>query len=135
MKRYIQLGLIGLVATATVIAAPFTLAPANAQNMPRLEALNLTDDQRSQVQEIFQTLRNDMDGILSDQQQAQLRATYRELQDVREAIAEIDNLTDDQKAQIRTALQSTREDISQVLTPEQQAQLRSIRQGRRQDRR
>lgn len=131
MKRYVQLGLIGLVATATMIAAPLTLAPANAQNMPRLEALNLTDDQRSQVQEIFQTLRNDVDGILSDQQQAQFRAAYRELQDVREAIAEIDNLTDDQKTQIRTALQSTREDISQVLTPEQQAQLRSARQGRR----
>jgi hypothetical protein len=98
MKRFFPLGLVGLAATATVIAAPFTIASASAQDFPILEELELTDEQQEQVQDIFQDLRGDIDNILTDEQQAQFREAYQEAQDFRTAAAAIDNLTNDQKA-------------------------------------
>jgi hypothetical protein len=41
------IALIGLAATATVIAAPFTIASASAQKFPLLEELDLTDETTS----------------------------------------------------------------------------------------
>jgi Spy/CpxP family protein refolding chaperone len=135
MKRFFPLGLVGLAATATVIAAPFTIASASAQDFPMLEELELTDEQQEQVQDIFQDLRGDIDDILTDEQQAQFREAYQEAQDFRTAAAAIDNLTNDQKAQIRAAMQASRGEISEVLTEEQRAELRALLQDRRQNRR
>jgi Spy/CpxP family protein refolding chaperone len=135
MKRFFPLGLVGLAATATVIAAPFTIASASAQDFPILEELELTDEQQEQVQDIFQDLRGDIDNILTDEQQAQFREAYQEAQDFRTAAAAIDNLTNDQKAEIRAAMQDSRGEISEVLTEEQRAELRALLQDRRQNRR
>jgi Spy/CpxP family protein refolding chaperone len=131
MKRFFHLGLAGLAATATVIAAPFTIASASAQDVSMLEELELTDEQQEQVQDIFQDLRGDIDDILTDAQQAQFRAAYQEAQDFRTAAAAIDNLTNDQKAQIRAAMQASRGEISDVLTEDQRAELRAALRERR----
>jgi Spy/CpxP family protein refolding chaperone len=135
MKRYLRLSLTGLAATAALVAVPLTVTAANAQGHPLLAELDLTEEQQEQVQEIFQSLRNDMDDILTDEQQEQFRAVYQERQDVRSAIAEIDSLTDDQKATIRSAVERSRDDIGEVLTDEQREELRANRQERRQNRR
>lgn len=135
MKRFLYLGFIGLAATATVMAAPFTLETASAQDFPLLQELELSDEQREQVEDIFQDLRSDFDDILTDDQQDQLWAVYQELQDVRAAVAAIDNLTDSQKEDIREALQASQAELREVLTEEQLAELRSLRQEHRQNRR
>ena len=135
MKRFFHLALIGLAATATVIAAPFTIASASAQDFPLLEELDLTDEQQAQIQEIFQDLRGDIDDILTDEQQAHFRDAYQELQEVCAAAAAINNRTDDQKAEIRAAMQDLRGDISEVLTEEQRAELRAALRQRHQNRR
>lgn len=130
MKRFFHFGLISLAATATLMMAPLTLTAANAQAYPLLQELELSDDQQAAVQDIFQDLRSDLDDILTDEQQEQFRAVYRELQDVQAAAREIDNLTDSQKEDIREVLQDTRAGLSKVLTEEQLAELREIRQNR-----
>jgi Spy/CpxP family protein refolding chaperone len=135
MKRFFHLGLIGLAATATLMMAPLTLTAANAQEYPLLQELELSDDQKEAVQDIFQDLRGDLDDILTDDQQDQFWTVYRELQDVQAAALAIDNLTDSQKDDLREALQDTRADLSEVLTDEQLAELREIRQTRRHNRR
>ncbi|MEO0759889.1 MAG: hypothetical protein AAFY78_23800 [Cyanobacteria bacterium J06648_16] len=131
MKRFFHLGLIGLAATVTLMATPFTTATANAQDYHLLQELELSDDQKEAVQEIFQDLRSDFDDILTDEQQEQLWAVYQELQDVQATAQAIDNLTDSQKEDIREVLQDTRADLSEVLTDGQLAELREIRQNRR----
>ena len=135
MKRYLQLSLIGLTATAALVAAPLTMTAANAQDHPRLEEIDLTEEQQEQGQEIFQTLRDEVDDILTAEQQEQFQAIYEEGQDVRAAIAEVDSLTDDQKAEIRSLVESSREDLNEVLTDEQREELQANRPDRRQDRR
>jgi len=135
MKRFFHLGLISLAATATLMMAPPTLMAANAQAYPLLQELELSDDQQAALQDIFQDLRSDLDDILTDEQQEQFRAVYRELQDVQAAAQAIDNLTDSQKEDIREVVQATRADLSEVLTDEQLAELQAIRQQRRQNRR
>lgn len=135
MKRFFHLSLLGLAATATVIAAPFAIGAANAQNFPILEELDLTTEQQAEIQDIVQDLRSDLDDILTDEQQEQFQAVYRELRDVRAAAAEIDDLTDAQKAEIRAAMQASQGELSGVLTEAQRAELRSLLQERRQNRR
>lgn len=131
MQRFFHLGLIGLAATVTLMATPFTTATANAQDYPLLQELELSDDQKEAARGIFQDLRSDFDDILTDEQQEQFWAVYRELQDVQAAAQAIDNLTDSQKDAVREVLQDTRTDLSEVLTDEQLAELREIRQNRR----
>ncbi len=135
MQRFFHLGLISLAATATLMMAPPTLTAANAQAYPLLEELELNDDQQAAVQDIFQDLRGDLDDILTDAQQEQFQAAYRELQDVRAAAQAIDNLTASQRGDIREVLQDTQADLREVLTDEQLAELQQIRQQRRQNRR
>lgn len=130
MKRFFQLGMAGLAATAAVIA-PLMITAANAQDFPILEALDLTEDQQDEVQNVLQDLHGDMDEILTDEQQQQFQEAYRERRDFREAAAEIDNLTEDQKAEIRTATQDSREALDGLLTDEQRSDLRTIIQERR----
>jgi len=135
MQRFFHLGLISLAATATLMMAPLTLTAANAQAYPLLEELELSDDQQAAVQNIFQDLSGDLDDILTDAQQEQFQAAYRELQDVRAAVQAIDNLTASQRGDIREVLQDTQADLSEVLTDKQLAELQQIRQQRRQNRR
>ncbi|WP_017301568.1 hypothetical protein [Nodosilinea nodulosa] len=140
MQRFFHLGLISLAATATLMMAPLTLTAANAQVYPLLEELELSDDQQAAVQDIFQDLSGDLDGILTDEQQEQFQAAYRELQDVRAAVQAIDNLTTSQRGDLRKVLQDTQADLREVLTDEQLAELQEnrqqpTRQQRRQNRR
>lgn len=133
MKRLFRLSLISLATTLLFAAAPFAIASASAQDFPIIEELDLTEDQREQVQAIFQDFRNEMDGILTDEQQEQFQEVYRELRDVREAAASIENLTDAQREDIRALRQATRQDLNEVLTEEQRSEVRSIIQERRQE--
>ncbi|MEM6838701.1 MAG: Spy/CpxP family protein refolding chaperone [Cyanobacteria bacterium P01_C01_bin.120] len=135
MKRRFRFAFIGAAAIATVIAAPFTIATATAQDFPILEELDLTDEQREEIQVIRQERRSDIEAILTDEQQTQFREAYQESQDFRTAAAAIENFTDDQKAEIRAVMRDSFEEVGAILTDEQREALRSQIQDRRQDRR
>ena len=135
MKRRFHFALIGAAAIATVIAAPFTIAAATAQDFPLLEELDLTDEQREEIQAIRQERRSDIEAILTDEQQTQFREAYQESQDFRTAAAAIENFTDDQKAEIRAVMRDSFEEVGAILTDEQREALQSQIQDRRQDRR
>jgi len=136
MNRTFLLGLAGIVTATAIAIAPLTTAPAKAQNARLVEELNLTEEQQAEIQAIFEARRAEIDDILTDEQQADFRAVYSEVQDVREAIAAVDDLTDAQKEALQGVVQSSRSDLSAVLTDEQLAELRTlIQQHRRRDRR
>ncbi|MGF1460339.1 MAG: Spy/CpxP family protein refolding chaperone [Leptolyngbyaceae cyanobacterium] len=133
MKRFFQIGL-GLAAMTTAVMTALSL-PVNAQLPPAFDALDLTEDQEAQVEAIFDDFKTDIEDILTDEQRSQFRTTLEETQNVRTAIAEMDDLTDEQKLQAWEARQSVREELQSVLTEEQLSELRSLRQEGRRNRR
>ena len=135
MKRILQLGLVGLVATVAVLTAPFTVTSAIAQSFSILEELELTEDQKTQLQANFEERRAEINEILTDEQREQFQETYQESQDFRTAASAVDDLTEDQKESLQDVFQTTRQNLSEVLTDEQLSDLRSIMQERRRNRR
>ena len=119
---------------ASLLMMPFTVSAAIAQRPSLIEELDLTSEQRSQLEDIFQQRRAEIDSILTDVQQQQFRDAYRELQDFQAAVEEIDNLNEAQQQDIQAVLEGSREDIQEVLSEEQLAELREILQERRQNR-
>ena len=90
-----------------------------------MQQLNLSDTQKSQIQQYRQSAKQQIDAILtSDQktaiQQAKENHTRPNL-----------NLSDDQKAQIKSIRQQTKANIQAVLTPDQQQQLQQLRTAQR----
>ena len=135
MKRIRPLGLVGLVATVAVLTAPFTVTSAIAQSFSILEELELTEDQKTQLQANFEERRAEINEILTDEQREQFQETYQESQDFRTAASAVDDLTEDQKESLQDVFQTTRQNLSEVLTEEQLSDLRSIMQERRRNRR
>jgi len=135
MKRIVQFGLASVMTVAAVAVAPFASFPAHADTLPIVEALELTEEQQSEIQAIVAERRADIDEVLTDAQQAQFREVYSEIQDVRAAFAEVDDLTQAQKEALVDILRASRADISNVLTDEQRSELRSLLQERRGGRR
>ncbi len=91
-----------------------------------LEKLNLTDSQKTQIKQIRESAKQQMDAVLTSdqktqQQQARLQHTRPKL-----------NLSDDQKAQLKQIRQSTESQINAVLTPQQQQQLQQLRSQKHQ---
>lgn len=134
MKRYLQLGLVGL-ATVTAIATTAILSPlAIAQTRPLIEALELTEAQQAQIQAILLERQASISDVLTDSQRTQFQTTYQETQNLRAAIDAMDDLTADQRDAIKGVFQSSREEFTTVLTEEQQAEFRAFVEERRQGR-
>ncbi|MGD1901397.1 MAG: Spy/CpxP family protein refolding chaperone [Geitlerinemataceae cyanobacterium] len=134
MKRFFQIGLVSLAATAAAIAAPFVTRSASAQGFPLLDEIDLTAEQREQVEAISEDLRGDVAEILTDDQEAQLRAAIEEGQNPRRAMRSIDSVTDEQKEELRAAMQESRGEIREILTDEQREELRELMEERRRER-
>lgn len=124
-------GLVGLVTAATLMLTPGIISPAVAQTPAALEALDLTPEQLVEVRAIVTDTQAAIGEVLTDQQQQQFQAVYSELQDVRSAVAAIDNLTSTQQNELRSILLTSREELSDVLTDEQLAELQSQQSERR----
>jgi protein CpxP len=135
MKRYLKLGLLALAGAVTLsTTALISQPPAFAEPGQILQELDLTAEQQSQIQAIFEARRSDIEAILSEDQRDQFFDTLQENRNFREAIAAAD-LTEAQQDEIRTVMQTSRGEISEILTEEQRQELRDLMTQRRQERR
>lgn len=134
-KRFFTTAIAGLLGAATLTVATFAHQPsvALAQNPGIFEELELTDTQRSELEAIFSTRRTDIQALLSTDQQAAFAAALEADPGNFRAAFQAADLSDDQRAEVREIMESSRDDISNVLTEEQRQQLREAMQERRGD--
>jgi protein CpxP len=97
---------------------------------PFLRELDLTSEQQSQIAQISQNSRQEIDRILTSEQKSQLQSAIASGQKPREAMKSL-NLTSEQKQKMKAVRRSQREKIASILTPEQKQKLRANRQSRR----
>ena len=138
--------LTGAIALSLSVASAI---PAFAQSAPTTPAtnlahrqtfLNLTADQKAQMQQIHQTERTTIDRILTADQKTQLKNDRQNHEGKptgartglhHDPVAAL-NLTPEQKTQIEAARRTAREQSEAVLTPDQRTQLQQHRQQHRQ---
>jgi periplasmic protein CpxP/Spy len=158
MKRQI----LSLLAGATLIVTPLiaNMQPVSAQGfggggLPgrMMKDLNITEQQKSQLQAIREKTRSRIEAVLTDAQKQQLAATKQQKMAERQqrqesgqnrgqakgkrgggkGMFESLNLSEQQKAQIKTIMQESRKEMSSVLTAEQKAKIRQKMTERMQD--
>jgi protein CpxP len=88
--------------------------------------LNLTDAQKAQIKQIHESSEQQINAILTPDQQAQKQQGRQQHQRTKL------NLSDDQKAKIKAIRQGADSQIQALLTPAQQQQLQQLRQQRSQ---
>lgn len=93
-----------------------------AAALPKLAALNLTDAQKTQVTQITQKTRQQVQGILTPQQQEQLRSAIAQGKNPKEAMKAL-GISDTQKTQLRQVYQYSKDEFVAILTPEQRQQM------------
>jgi periplasmic protein CpxP/Spy len=140
MKRQI----LSLLAGAALLATPVMTQMVSAQGMggggmPRMaQGLNLTTTQKAQMKVIRDRTRTQIETILTPEQKAQAAATKQarsaggaRQEGVRKeggrkggGMYKSLNLTEAQKAQIRTIRDAARKEMALVLTPEQKAKMK-----------
>jgi periplasmic protein CpxP/Spy len=84
--------------------------------------LDLTDAQKTQLQQIKASTRQQMEAVLTPEQKAQLLQAKRNRQ--RPNL----NLSDAQKSQMQSIYENSMRQMNAVLTPEQQQKLQALRQ-------
>lgn len=82
--------------------------------------LNLTDDQKAQLQKIHESTRQQLDGIFTSEQKEQMKTARQDHQkpDL--------NLSEDQKEKINAVRTEAKTQIDAILTPEQRQQLKDM---------
>ena len=142
-----------LIATAIALsltAVPFAVnAQINAQTPTqvkqvgkkgRFERLGLSEQQKTQMQEIRRNTRAQMEAILTPEQKQQLQAAKQARQGQpreqtgqgqrsKKGFASL-NLTEEQKTKMREIRESEKNQIQGILTPEQRQQLQQFQQNR-----
>ncbi|MEA5569842.1 P pilus assembly/Cpx signaling pathway, periplasmic inhibitor/zinc-resistance associated protein [Calothrix sp. UHCC 0171] len=93
------------------------------------QELGLTDSQKSQLAQIRQNTKAEIDKVLTPEQRQQRQAAYQNREGRRNGKAKL-NLSDAQKAQIKQIMQSSKAQMDSVLTPEQKQKLEQLRQNR-----
>lgn len=139
--------------------SPSSLPGVETRNKERgpWEKLNLSEQQKNQIAEIRRNTRTQIEGILTPEQLAQFKAKKQGFEQRRQQrlsqgerpqgqrpqgkrpggpFADL-NLNADQQAKIKQIMESSKQQIEQVLTAEQREQIqkfRENRQSRRQER-
>ncbi|MEL7522803.1 MAG: Spy/CpxP family protein refolding chaperone, partial [Cyanobacteria bacterium J06553_1] len=130
----------GSLAAIALLAAPIGIVNiAHAQNggqgngprgggrIERLtQALDLSEDQVTQIESIHTESQSQKDAILTAEQRVTLESSETQ---GRRAWRQLD-LSDGQKEQMRALRDSTREQVSAVLTPEQRTQMEELHAAR-----
>ncbi|BAZ39959.1 hypothetical protein NIES4101_59160 [Calothrix sp. NIES-4101] len=93
------------------------------------QELGLTDSQKSQLAQIRQNTKAEIDKVLTPEQRQQRQAASQNREGRRNRKAQL-NLSDAQKAQIKQIMQSSKAQMDEVLTPEQKQKLEQLRQNR-----
>jgi periplasmic protein CpxP/Spy len=143
-------GAIALTLTATV--APFAVQAQTAFSSPfqvaqaakkgPWESLGLSEDQKARIKQIQSNARAQMENVFTPEQKAKLEAARQARRAQRQPgerpeagqrrgkkMADL-NLTDDQKARMRTIRENTKQQIEAVLTTEQRAKLQEMKATR-----
>ncbi len=136
MKNKFFLLLPGAIALL-ISAAPVLTASAqsSAPTAPRVgqkmqNRLNLTADQKAKLKTIRDSVRQQIEGVLTSEQRATLQADRGQGMK-RGQVWKSLNMSDDQKAKIKQIRESARSQMDSVLTPEQRSQMQQYKSQRR----
>jgi periplasmic protein CpxP/Spy len=151
MKIKLMPMLAGAIALS-VVATPFIVnaqsgmsdqaQPTNSRRYGKWDKLNLSEQQKAQLQQIKNDTRTQIEAVLTPQQLEQLKTARQNNQanqagqghrGKHSAMAAL-NLTDAQKAKIKEIKDSQKARMQAILTPEQQQQLQQMHQQWRQQR-
>ncbi|MBP0020727.1 MAG: Spy/CpxP family protein refolding chaperone [Cyanobacteria bacterium SBLK] len=130
MKFKSLLVLVGTIASISLASA----LPASAEfgkggkHQELVSALGLTEAQQSQLSELREDMRSQMDNILTSEQKAAMQNARSEGRRPGRGTL---NLTEDQREQMRSIRQDFRADLEGILTDEQIQKLDEMRQSRR----
>ena len=100
----------------------------------KFKRLNLTEDQKAQMQQIKESTRTQMQEILTPDQLQKLQEAKASGQKKRGVFRSL-NLTDAQKAELKKIRESKKAQFEAILTDEQKAQLQEMKQNRQNRRR
>lgn len=127
-----------LVSLPLVAQAQATREPVFPEAHERLEELanelELTEEQRSQFQQLREERRAELDAIITPEQQQAFREAIANGATFRDAMQTV-NLSDQQRQDIYTLLESARDEARDILIPAQQEELQIILRSRIRDHR
>ncbi len=113
--------------TASAIQAQFPpnqgQFPVREQGEPDFKELNLTEEQKGKLKEVQEETHASIEGILTDEQQDNLKQAVEAGKKPPEAMQSI-NLSDEQKQKMEEVMESQKQKLFEILTPEQQKKLR-----------
>ncbi|MDJ0619410.1 MAG: Spy/CpxP family protein refolding chaperone [Calothrix sp. MO_192.B10] len=122
----------------SLIITPFTVKAetnfpspqivAQVAQIPFLESLELTEAQKTQIAEIRQNTRAEIQNILTPQQQEKFQTITANMDRRIKAFRTL-NLSESQKSQVWNILQSKKSQIQAILTPEQRQKIQTLRQN------
>jgi len=123
-------------ASADTGMTPVSGTPQNAgayRAQRGFAALNLSDDQRQQIKALRRQAREQMMGLLTADQRAQVQSETAggQNRNPMSALRNL-NLSDDQRAHLRAIGKNTRKQILALLTPQQRQQFRAMHRHRQQ---
>jgi periplasmic protein CpxP/Spy len=134
MKRNL-LALVPAIASLGIAIAPVSLVLSQPDfptpgEVDKENRLNLTPEQKARLKSIREAKREEMLGILTNEQKDKLRAGVQNGQRPPQVFASL-NLTDEQKEQMKEIMTSAKSEISEILTPEQLQKLEEMRSKKR----
>lgn len=118
-----------LLAIAVVTTPLAVKAEPNYQG--KRAAIELTQQQRTQMEQIYRNTRSQMEAILTPEQKQRFQAALEQRQGTGVAIAAM-NLSPEQQTQLRNIMQSARTQKDAILTSQQKQQLQEWRSQRQQ---
>lgn len=141
-RSYMKLKKLSFLAGAvalTLTAIPFAaqaeitssspIVVAQGKKQGRWKRLNLTEEQKTQMQQIKESARAEMEQILTPEQLQKLQEAKASGQKKRGVFRSL-NLTDAQKAELKKVRESKKAQFEAILTEEQKAQIQEMRQMR-----
>ncbi len=111
---------------AAIAESPTLVAQQNASSNNPFEQLGISDTQKKQMQEIWQTTTQQLGQIVTPAQQQRFLTARKNGKSIQEARAAM-QLSADQKRKISQILQSANQRSLSVLTPAQIEQLKNLR--------
>lgn len=121
-------GLVGVVVTATPVTALAQTPSSPAEFFPVLENVNFSAEQQSQLTQLRQQTRSQLETIVSSEQRQRFRQALTQGNGLWAAISAM-QLSPDQRGQVRQVLRSRRQQLARIVTPAQRQQiLQNLRQ-------
>jgi len=128
-------GAIALIITTPSIAqAQLGQSPTGQiQKQRKFAGVELTETQKTQLNEIHRNARSQIEKVLTSEQRRQLESGRETSNKGRTAFADM-NLSQTQKARIQSIMRSAKTRTDAILTPEQREQVQRNMEQRRQER-